>query len=598
MPIKSVFAKEIGEGADKFHDFEKAFDRYREKLGRMPSAWAATSKSAREAENSFKSMTAAIMAQAELMNHEAHTQTVIEESSKRSAVHWRDMATHARTFYSQVSGVVRTIRNSAVVGGILGLLGVGGSLYGLDRLGASAGAARRLSTGLGLDYGNMTAFGLTYSRVLDPAALLGAISQGRGNVGGPEASALMALGLNPMGAGDTGGMARQTLRRVWEMARSTPEGLLGPVLQEGYGLGSLGFSVEDLRRLRGMNGSEFERYSGQMSDRSKALGIDDNTLKRWQDFVNNLDVAGKTMEKSFIKGLVGLTDPLNKLSEAAIRFVDRFFGSKSVEWAMVKLTDWLNDFATYIGGDKFKSDLHDLADGLSGFAAFLKRWFGPSQPASGMAGSAAPKKVMTYEDWVRQRESNMAGQPDFVKDRIRARHQESYKEYLKREGTLDSSIWTGPQSAAGKSLLETIERLENSGDRAISPAGAIGKYQIMPGTAAAYGVKAGDLLDPAINRSTAEKILADLSKRYKGNTEAILAAYNAGPQIGDYIAAHPGHLPSTYTNREGKQAPYHWQETQGYLARAGIRVTIDNPAGASVVTQADQLGGSYPSVVP
>jgi hypothetical protein len=589
MPIKSVFAKEIGEGVDKFKDFEKAFDRYREKLGKMPSAWASMSKSNKEAEDSFKSMAAALMAQAETLNKEAQAVGVIEQSAKRTSLHWKDISSSARSFYGHLSSIASTVRNSALVGGFLGLLGLGGGLYGLDRLGASAGAGRRLSTGLGLGYGDMSAFGLTYGRVIDPSGFLGAVSQGRGNIGGSEASALMALGISP-GSGDTGGVARQALRRVWEMARSTPEHLLGPVLQEGYGVGSLGFSIEDLRRLRGMSSSEFEKYSGQMSDRSKGLNVDDETLRRWQDFVNNLDVAGKKMETSFIRGLVRLTDPLNKLSEEAVKLVDRFFGSKSVEWAMGKLTDWMNDFATYIADGSFKKDLIDLKDGLAGFAQFLKRWFGPSGPTTATGG------VVSYDEYRKQFFDNplrRGREGDPSAERVL---KENYEEYLKQHG-IQSSLVTNT-NGPGQDLLATVARLENSGDRAISPMGAIGKYQIMPGTAAAYGVKAGELLDPATNEATARKILDELSARYKGNTAAILAAYNAGPQIGDYLDKNPGRIPSHYRKQDGTMAPYNYKETQDYLARAGIRVTIDNPAGASVVTQADQLGGSYPAVVP
>jgi soluble lytic murein transglycosylase-like protein len=61
---------------------------------------------------------------------------------------------------------------------------------------------------------------------------------------------------------------------------------------------------------------------------------------------------------------------------------------------------------------------------------------------------------------------------------------------------------------------------------AISPAGATGLMQLMPATAAHYGVR--DLFDPAQNVSGGVRLLRDLLAKFDGNVELALAAYNAG----------------------------------------------------------------------
>lgn len=81
---------------------------------------------------------------------------------------------------------------------------------------------------------------------------------------------------------------------------------------------------------------------------------------------------------------------------------------------------------------------------------------------------------------------------------------------------------------------------------ALSPAGARGLMQLMPGTASqvsrqigledpgAYGV-----LDPELNIRLGSTYLRDKLQRYQGNRLAATAAYNAGPGrvdrwLGDY----------------------------------------------------------------
>lgn len=142
---------------------------------------------------------------------------------------------------------------------------------------------------------------------------------------------------------------------------------------------------------------------------------------------------------------------------------------------------------------------------------------------------------------------------------------------LKKSG--DS--WGDDQSAPGpannssakpSNLLGLVRQLENSGDNAVSPAGAIGRYQIMPGTARQYGFDASKLADPEYNKTVASTILDDLQHRYNGDTDAVLAAYNGGPgRANQFLAAgrNPAVLPL---------------ETQKYLAHSHQLLAQSSPA--------------------
>nr|XP_044250620.1 proline-rich protein 36-like [Drosophila takahashii] len=76
-----------------------------------------------------------------------------------------------------------------------------------------------------------------------------------------------------------------------------------------------------------------------------------------------------------------------------------------------------------------------------------------------------------------------------------------------------------------------IQQIENAPQNpaAVSGAGAVGLMQLMPGTAAGYGVTPAQLTDPAINMQTGTHLLGDLWHRYGGNPDLVAIAYNAGP---------------------------------------------------------------------
>lgn len=78
-------------------------------------------------------------------------------------------------------------------------------------------------------------------------------------------------------------------------------------------------------------------------------------------------------------------------------------------------------------------------------------------------------------------------------------------------------------------LIHAIIRAESNYNRwAVSPKGAAGLMQLMPETAAQYGVN--DRFDPADNIKGGVRYLKDLCRLYQNNTKLVLAAYNAGQE--------------------------------------------------------------------
>lgn len=87
-------------------------------------------------------------------------------------------------------------------------------------------------------------------------------------------------------------------------------------------------------------------------------------------------------------------------------------------------------------------------------------------------------------------------------------------------------------------LVKAIIAVESSFEPgAVSPKGAVGLMQIIPGTGERYGVTADarrtveqKLQDPAINLSVGTRYLRDLLALFADDVELALAAYNAGEQ--------------------------------------------------------------------
>lgn len=95
----------------------------------------------------------------------------------------------------------------------------------------------------------------------------------------------------------------------------------------------------------------------------------------------------------------------------------------------------------------------------------------------------------------------------------------------------------GEETGIDPTLLMGIARRESAfNHKAVSPVGARGLMQLMPGTASMVSRQLGidspslrQLFDPELNIRLGSAYLSDMLDRYQGNRIAAAAAYNAGP---------------------------------------------------------------------
>jgi soluble lytic murein transglycosylase-like protein len=134
-------------------------------------------------------------------------------------------------------------------------------------------------------------------------------------------------------------------------------------------------------------------------------------------------------------------------------------------------------------------------------------------------------------------------------------------------------------------LLWVIAYLETRfNPRAISRKGARGMMQMMPATAARFGLK--DVHDPAASSDAAARYVRWLLARFGGRVDLALAAYNAGEATVDaYLTGREIRAGNKTINRArritGGVPPYH--ETKEYVAN-GLRLLGSAlPASSSVI---------------
>jgi len=130
-----------------------------------------------------------------------------------------------------------------------------------------------------------------------------------------------------------------------------------------------------------------------------------------------------------------------------------------------------------------------------------------------------------------------------------------------------------------EALIKAVIRVESGfNSRAVSPKGARGLMQLMPGTATMLGVR--DSFDPRQNIDGGVRHLRGLIDRFGADLKLALAAYNAGEQA---VVNHRGIPP--------------YRETRDYVTRI-LGLFTPAPAAAAPAPREPEVQSTYRVVGP
>jgi hypothetical protein len=551
MTVKSIIDIDVNDAS--FKQFQKLFEKYEAALARHPDAWAKVATKINVGTKGFQQQVALAIARKAQIDLIAKAEEKANRLTASTADRWRDMARSTRTVAGNIGRATeQLLKWTALTTVFTGLIG-GGGLFGIDRLAQSVSAGRRSATGLGTSFGAQRAFGLNFGRYVDSDRFLSGVSEAQRDVSKRVGFFGAGLSQGEM-TGDTATVGAALLRHLKQIADQTPQGLMAQTLAARHLDQFVG--LEDMTRLKGMSPAEMAQVQASFGRDRGTLDLPSATQKAWQDFAVQMSRAGGTIENVLVKGLTGLIGPLTRLSDGFTKAVQAFLGSDTIKKWLDEAGSGLDEFAKYVGTPKFRQDVGDFTKAIGDLASATVsalRWMGvipdPNAPPA--------------TNWDRLGQENRA-----------------YNPYIGRLAPWARSKLNFFGLGNTPPTMDLIRRLENSGDAAVSPKGAIGRYQIMPGTAKDYMGKDFDtdrLKDPRVNEDVARLILKDLDYRYGGNIMEELVAYNAGPSVADKFKA---------AGDDSKMLP---SETRKYLDRANVIIRIDNATGGSAVVSTNQV---------
>lgn len=165
--------------------------------------------------------------------------------------------------------------------------------------------------------------------------------------------------------------------------------------------------------------------------------------------------------------------------------------------------------------------------------------------------------------------SNMGREAESVESTASPRAGDSFEAKVREAGKPDATAQARPfdeivtrasrETRLPSELLHAVMQRESAyNPRAVSPKGAMGLMQLMPGTANDLDVK--DPFAPEENVLGGARYLRGLLERFQGNLPRALAAYNAGPE-----AIKDGRIPDYPETKE-----YVKRVMDSYLKMSGL----------------------------
>lgn len=379
MPVKSLIDIEINDSA--FQRFSALWEKYQKALEKTPGTWAQATKQINEQAKGFEMIAAEALTVQQLTALRLRDEKDSSREVDRASRTWREMARNSRSVADNVRDTTLSLLKwtglATVLGGIFGGIG-------FDKLAATVSSGRRSALGLGISYGAQAAFGVDFSRLVDPQSFLQGVAGAKFDV--TQRVGLLGAGLTPGEINaDTGTTATALLRNLFRIADTTNPALYEQVI----GARRLGQFVNkyDLERFHETPQDERAALLARFSEDSTTFNLPPATQRAWQELTTAMSRAGQGIETTFVRGLAPLTPALTKFVGAFEHVVEAFVvkGGPLGHW-IDTAGKGLEKFANYIGTPSFESQVETIANGIGILATWFANvvsWFGGGTAPSG-----------------------------------------------------------------------------------------------------------------------------------------------------------------------------------------------------------------------
>lgn len=361
MGVRSIIDIDVNDA--QFKAFQADFAKYDAVLKKMPGAWAAQVGSVSDMKEGFVSMAAAMFAQLDFLRRREKADAEAARAAREQVTIWDSLSRHTSSVAGNIaSATTQLLKWTALTSVFSGLLGAGG-LFGIDRLAGGVAAGRRSASGIGVSYGEQAAFGINFSRLVDPNSFLGSVNEAQHDV--TKRSGLYGAGLreNDIAGRSSAQVGSQLLGALKRIVDTTPEAQLQQTLTARH-LDQF-LSLQDAQRLRNMSPSELAGLQKGFGADQRSLGLSPENQRIWQDFSTQMSRAGGTIENVFVKGLTPLIPSLNSLSKSVTTAVETFLSAPKLKEWITDLGTGLEKFATYLGSPEFQDKVKAFVEGFS-----------------------------------------------------------------------------------------------------------------------------------------------------------------------------------------------------------------------------------------
>jgi membrane-bound lytic murein transglycosylase B len=365
VTAKSIIEIDVRDQA--FKDFQSLFSRYQTQVESMPDAWGKVDRAIKSTQNPFKQISAVVGGLKKNLKDAQTTQEKFKIAAQGTGKVFGIMAGNTKKLAVNIGSVTKNLLRWASLTSVFsGLLGAGG-LFGMNRLAESVSNSRRESQGLGISTGEHEAAKINYQKFVDVDSMLSKINEAKYDV--TKRSAFAASGMN---AGDWEKQnATQILGKLLPQIKTRFE-QVGGTKQGADAMGLTQFvSMEDLTRLKSVTQEQIAAAKASADSDTKTMQISEKTQTAWQEFNTQLTRSGKTIEISLINGLVGLVEPLTRLSAAFGKAVQVFLSSPKIGKWIDQLGGAITRFASYLTSSEFTEDIKSFLDAIDTFAGSL-----------------------------------------------------------------------------------------------------------------------------------------------------------------------------------------------------------------------------------